>query len=233
MAATPTTIAQGAGASVLGAGLRVDPDAAQQAPEPQWWEQLPTADGGEGGGEQAPMMQATQGQAKDPLMDGPMQRLSEATDVDSAIRAVHEPSTEQKEQVRSEREAEENQRQADQQVQAQQAKEEAAREELVSASQQATQASEDAKTRAVAAIMANGYMAMTKRRALAQDVVNGTIDPVAAYEATPKGKAEAKAARVAAENKRFAEMRAKAKAQRKQAELDRLEAQRPANLLSR
>jgi hypothetical protein len=81
--------------------------------------------------------------------------------------------------------------------------------------------------------MANGYMAMTKRRALAQDVVNGTIDPVAAYEATPEGKAEAKAARVDAENKRFVEMRAKAKAQRKQAELDRLEAQRPANLLSR
>jgi hypothetical protein len=234
MAATPTTMAQGAGASVLGAGLRVDSDATQQAPEPQWWEQLPTADGGEGGGD-APItvMQATQGQAKDPLMDGPMQRLSEATDVDSAIRAIHEPSTEQKEQVRSEREAEETQRQAQQEARAQQAKEEAAREALVSASQQATQASEDAKTRAVAAIMANGYMAMTKRRALAQDVVSGTADPVAAYEATPEGKAEAKAARVAAENKRFEEMRAKAKAKRKQAELDRLEAQRPANLLSR
>ena len=245
MAATPATLAPGAQAAMVGAAARIDPEA---KPEPQWWDEMPMAQEAEprqdalapapapspAAPAPAPAAPAP-ALAPEPQDDlvGALEKLADAQSVDEAIRAVHVPSPEQKAQARAQQEAEQTRIDAQQRQQAAQAEQDAQRKATVAAVQDAAQATEQAKAQAITAIMADRRISFTKRRELAQSVVDGTTDPAAAYGATREGKEQARLQRVADENRRLAEMRERARQRRLEAERDKLEAQRPQHLLSR
>ena len=249
MAATPATLAPGAQAAMVGAAARIDPEA---EPQPQWWDEMPMAQDAEprqgapveSDSTPAPAAVPALAPAPAPALDalppmdtsedlsGNLERLADAQSVDEAIRAVHVPSPEQRAQARQQKEDDHSRLVAQQRQQAEQAEQDARRQATVAAVQDAAQATEQAKAQAVMAIMGNKRLSMTRRRELAQSVMDGTTDPAAAYGATREGKEQARLQRVADENRRLAEMRERARQRRLEAERDKLEAQRPQHLLS-
>lgn len=251
MAATPAALAPGAQAAMVGAAARIDPDAQAAA---QWWEEMPMAQDAEPRQDavapspapalpnpasalsadppSAPALDALPPMDTSEDLSGNLERLADAQSVDEAIRAVHVPSPEQKAQARRVKEEEQARIDAQQRQQAAQAEQDARRQATVAAVQDAAQATEQAKAQAVMAIMGNKRLSMTRRRELAQSVMDGTTDPAAAYGATREGKEQARLQRVADENRRLAELRERARQRRLEAERDKLEAQRPQHLLS-